>query len=357
MLFDYFKQGINLGGFLSQYEIVTDANSEDALIQHFETFITEENIAQIAAWGFDHVRIPVDGFLFFDQKAGLLRDKPLEYLDRCINWCARYGINVVIDLHNIEGHIFGEMDIPTPLMISPVLRDDFCLFWLRMAEHFEEYDNTKLMFELFNEIADATGYLWNSLYKRAIKEIRKIDSTRWILAGTNYVNSVGYLDRLDLVDDPYVFYNFHYYEPNVFTHQNAHFSEEFCIYKSAQAYPGDMTDYIRFLNEHDHFRKEHPLMNSETTCNDKELMQTLLADADKFVNYSGCELYCGEFGVIDTAPTDDALKWIRDFVTLCNSLKIGHAMWNYKCLHFEIIDINNQVVRPEILALLQELNR
>jgi len=75
------------------------------------------------------------------------------------------------------------------------------------------------------------------------------------------------------------------------------------------------------------------------------------------VNYSGCELYCGEFGVIDTAPTDDALKWIRDFVTLCNSLKIGHAMWNYKCLDFEIININNQVVRPEILALLQELNR
>ena len=98
-------------------------------------------------------------------------------------------------------------------------------------------------------------------------------------------------------------------------------------------------------------------MTRDTTCNDKKLMQAFLADADKFMKFSGCELYCGEFGVIDSAPAEAAVKWIRDFITICDNMKIGHAMWNYKCLDFELVDRNNQVVRPEILEVLKELNQ
>ena len=105
MLFENFKQGLNLGGFLSQYELIADAGSKEALQQHFETFITEDNIKQIASWGFDHVRIPVDGWLFLDKEKKILREKPLEYLDRCIGWCADYGLHAVSDLHNIAGHV------------------------------------------------------------------------------------------------------------------------------------------------------------------------------------------------------------------------------------------------------------
>lgn len=356
MLFENFKQGLNLGGFLSQYELIADAGSEEALRQHFDTFITEGDIRRIASWGFDHVRIPVDGFLFLDKEKKCLREEPMAYLDRCIAWCAGAGLHAVIDLHNIEGHAFGQMDHPTPLMTEETLQDNFCLFWVRMAEHFSGYRKTLLLFELFNEIADATGYMWNRLYKRTVGEIREIDPERWILVGSNFVNSVGYLDRLDLVEDPYVFYNFHYYEPNVFTHQKAHFSEEFRAYSHTLTYPGDMTQYAAFLSQNERYGREHPLMTEKTTKNDRELMLALLSSAEKFVQYSGRELYCGEFGVIDSAPVEEAVKWIRDFVMECNRLKIGHAMWNYKCLDFELVDAENQIVRPEILAVLRELN-
>ena len=356
MLFEAFKQGINLGGFLSQYELIADADSRNSLKEHFETFITQEDIKKIAGWGFDHVRIPVDGYLFYDRETKSLREEPVAYLTRCIEWCAQNKINAVIDLHNITGHAYGQMDVPTPLMVEEELRDDFCRFWECMAEHFKGYEDTKLLFELFNEMADATGYQWNKLYKRAIKTIHEVDPERWILVGSNYVNSVGYLDRLDLVDDPYVFYNFHYYEPNVFTHQMAHFSEEFREYKKSLTYPGDMKEYIEFLKTHEKFRKEHPMITEETVTNDRRLMEKYLADAKRFVEYSGCELYCGEFGVIDCAPEQEAVKWLRDFITICNEMKIGHAMWNYKCLDFEILNREGEVVRAEVLALLKELN-
>jgi|LSQX01.3.fsa_nt_gb aryl-phospho-beta-D-glucosidase BglC (GH1 family) len=50
--FNGFKAGVNLGGWISQYH---QANKE-----HFDSFITEADIARIAGWGMDHVRLPMD---------------------------------------------------------------------------------------------------------------------------------------------------------------------------------------------------------------------------------------------------------------------------------------------------------
>ena len=46
-----FYKGINLGGWFSQCDY------SEAVLDHF---ITEQDIAKIAAWGADHVRIPTD---------------------------------------------------------------------------------------------------------------------------------------------------------------------------------------------------------------------------------------------------------------------------------------------------------
>ncbi len=357
MLFKKFRQGINLGGFLSQYEIITEDRDEEVLRRHFETFITETDIERIASWGFDHVRIPMDGFLFWDRETKSLKREPLEYLDRCLEWCAKYQLSAVIDLHNISGHVYGQMDVPTALMTEENLREEFRSFWEQMAEHFAGFRKTTLMFELFNEMADATGYRWNQLYKETIRRIREKDSERWVLVGSNYVNSASYLDRLDLVEDAHVFYNFHYYDPNVFTHQRAHFSEEFSGFGKAVTYPGSLEEYQEFLKEHPQYRKEHPMFGDEDVMNDKALMLKYLEPAEKFVKYSGRELYCGEYGVIDSASEAEAIKWLGDFIDICNEYKIGHAMWNYKCLDFELVDLEGNVVRPEVLELLKEKNK
>ncbi len=47
-----FMRGINLDGWLSQYAEYDDV--------HFRAFVTESDIAQIASWGLDHVRLPVE---------------------------------------------------------------------------------------------------------------------------------------------------------------------------------------------------------------------------------------------------------------------------------------------------------
>ncbi len=49
-------------------------------------------------------------------------------------------------------------------------------------------------------------------------------------------------------------------------------------------------------------------------------------------------LYCGEWGVITTAPDADRLRWYRDMVQLFERHDIAYANWNYKSDNFGLVD-------------------
>lgn len=55
MLYEQFRKGINIGGWLSQYDIIAKRPlTKESLRQHFDSFITEDDIRQISKWQFDH---------------------------------------------------------------------------------------------------------------------------------------------------------------------------------------------------------------------------------------------------------------------------------------------------------------
>ena len=349
MIYENFRNGINLGGWLSQYEFIAKQPlTAENLTNHFKTFINEQDIAQISSWKFDHVRVPLSGFLIYDKSSQVLNDEPIFYLDQCVTWCQQYHLNMIIDLHDIWGNVYGAMEHPMPLLTDTLLQDVFLTIWELLTRHYKNTKEITLLFELFNEVSDATGYLWNRLYKNTIKKIRAIDPNRWILVGSNCQNSVAYLNQLDLAEVPLVFYNFHYYDPQVFTHQKAHFSEEMKEFNQTITYPGDISSFVDFLNTHPQYQKKYELVAKET-MNNKELLEKLLKYATDFVTYSDQELYCGEFGVINSAPPEEAAKWIRDFISITENNHIGHCLWNYKSLDFGLLDLDGQVISTCIL--------
>lgn len=349
VLFEKFHKGINIGGWLSQYEFIAQQPLNDQnLKNHFVSFITEKDIKQIAGWGFDHVRLPVSGYLLFNPDTLTLNEEPLSYIDQCISWCEKYHLNLVLDLHDLWGNVYGAMDKPMPLLTDSNLQKNFFCIWEQLATHLNKETSVTVMFELLNEVSDASGYLWNRMYKEAIQRIRKIDASRPLLIGSNCQNSVAYLSQLDLYDDPNVFYNFHYYDPQVFTHQKAHFSEEMVEYNQTVTYPGDISGFVTYLKEHPEYQMKYSLV-AEETKNDRQLMEKLLNNAKNFVKYSGCHLYCGEFGVIDSAPASEAVKWMKDLISILDSLNIGHALWNYKYLDFGLLTLNGEIVSQTLL--------
>lgn len=362
MIFQTFHNGINLGGWLSQYEFLAGQPLTDiSLKTHFDSFITKKDIKQIAAWGFDHIRLPVSGYLLYDQVSRKLNEQTLSYIKNCIGWCQAYRLNMILDLHDFRGNVYGAMDTPMPLLTEPTLKEHFLAVWSELSRHLKGYGNQNsdeivIAFELLNEVSDASHYLWNCLYKSAVKIIRETDSDRLILIGSNCQNSLAYLNQLDLIDDPAVFYNFHYYEPQVFTHQKAYFSEEMRDYNQTITYPGDISGFRKYLKSHPEYLTKYQLVAKECN-NDRKLMEKLLKDAVDFVRYSGCSLYCGEYGVINSAPSTEAVKWIRDLLFILDENHIGHALWNYKALDFGLLDLNGDIVSEELLQFIIENNR
>ena len=78
--FDGFKAGVNLGGWISQYR--------NAGKEHFDSFITEADIRQIAGWGMDHVRLPIDYMVLVDDDNPFAdKEESFYYVDSCIKRC------------------------------------------------------------------------------------------------------------------------------------------------------------------------------------------------------------------------------------------------------------------------------
>ncbi len=56
---------------------------------------------------------------------------------------------------------------------------------------------------------------------------------------------------------------------------------------------------------------------------------------------TGCPLYCGEFGVVNTAPMAVREAWYRDIISVFEEHGIGWANWDYKG-QFGIVDRDRQ---------------
>ena len=98
--FEGFQKGVNLGGWISQYYRRDE--------EYFNTFITEEDIEEIAALGFDHVRVPVDYNVLEDEEGNVL-EAGFKHLEDCRRWCADRGLNMLIDLHECYGYSFDPL--------------------------------------------------------------------------------------------------------------------------------------------------------------------------------------------------------------------------------------------------------
>ena len=95
-----FQKGVNLGGWISQFAAYDT--------EHFDSFITEADIAFIAGLGFDHVRVPVDYNVLEDEE-GNYKESGFRYLQNCREWCTRHNLNMLIDLHECYGYSFDPL--------------------------------------------------------------------------------------------------------------------------------------------------------------------------------------------------------------------------------------------------------
>jgi len=336
-----FTKGVNLGGWLSQ-------SSYDRI--HLDTFIKEDDIELIKSWGCDHVRLPFDFNIMLDEK-GELKPDAFFYTDRAMEWCEKRGMNIVLDLHKTLGYSFDKGENETGFFEEERYQDIFVGMWENIARHYGAHKDS-VAFELLNEVTERVyAERWNSIAARAIAAIRKYAPENFILIGGIYNNSIYGLSLLDKPADGRIVYNFHYYEPLVFTHQKAYWIDrmpgDFEI-----AYPDTAERYYQATKEIAGEDAAAAFRRYGGNIVDINFMEWQIKQAVEVAEKYDVPLYCGEYGVIDAAPEADTVRWQEDIHSLLELYGIGRAMWNFRGKDYGITDEKRSGIAEFLTELL-----
>lgn len=340
--FKGYKKGVDLGGWLSQCDHQTAT---------YENFIKEEDFKIIAGWGLDHVRVPVDYELVEDDQGAYL-EGGFAYIQRAIDWCKKYGLNMILDLHKTYGYSFDDGYGENGFFENEAFQERFYKLWEQFAKRFAS-NRDMLSFELLNEVTDKEyGPIWNRISNTCIERIRKIDANVTILIGGYWNNGVDAVKDLEPPHDEHIVYNFHCYEPILFTHQGAYWVKGMPVdYRISYKAPiGAYTEAIK---------KYIPMFMNDSVANlnpnaphTAEFFKKRFAEAVRVATERGVPLYCGEYGVIELADPEDEVEWFKQIHEAFEEYGIGRAAWSYRGMDFGLIDARLDGVRDRLIPLL-----
>ncbi len=200
-----FHRGVNLTGWLQ-------AGSARQI--QFTTF-TKQDLVNIKSLGCDVIRLPIN-LHFMTNGAPDYTVDPLffYFLDQIVDWCEELQLHLILDNHTFDVDASTEADVGTVLV--PI--------WTQMAEHYKDR-STYLYYEVLNEphgIEDAT---WVKIQDKVVTAIREVDRTHTIVVTGAGWGSYNNLQHVPVRRDGNLIYSFHFYDPFMFTHQGASWTD------------------------------------------------------------------------------------------------------------------------------------
>jgi endoglucanase len=330
------KRGTNISHWLSQSEARGEAR---------RNYFTEKDVKYLAGLGFDHIRIPVDEMQLWLEN-GQQDQEGFSLLQQALDWCKKYNLKAVVDLHILRSHHFNEKE--KPLWTRPEAQERFFQCWRDLSQALQKYPVDDVAYELMNEPVADDPEDWNKLVDKAVVIIRKAEPTRVIVIGSNLWQNPDTFDQLRIPqNDKNIILSFHMYEPLLLTHHQASWMK-FKDYKGPVNYPGVIV-------------KEHDIKNISDTSLANEILrnknyytkQTIAEHFAKPITIAkklNLPLYCGEWGCLTTVPDQARFNWFRDVKAVLDENNIGWATWEYKS-DFGIINKKGQEEKELIKIL------
>ena len=324
-----FERGIGIGGWLTNYkrfQLLTEDKREILTIgdrEHFQSYITERDIAYIASCGFDHIRLGFDQIVMQNRDGSFL-DEHFALLEKFVSWCKKHGVNAVLNLHKAIGN-YCDVESTVHLIDSEELQTNFINLWVEMERRFSG-DNS-IAFELLNEVNSVDPDKYNALAEKTINAIRALNKDRIIIYSGAGGWSVEGITNMRVFDDEKVIYTFHFYSPFEFTHQRGVLQKGPMFYNRDRPYPGDdierYNDYNKVVWNLDNYYEKYTKM-------DKEYLYDCLEPAKAFIKAHPDKIFwCGEFGNIRHAKLEWRIAWFKDVITFLKDNEIPYSVWNY----------------------------
>lgn len=296
----------------------------------------------IAKLGFTHVRVPIDMANVYDKnQADFLNKANLPFLDRGIKKILSHKLAIIVDLHSISQQEGGS-NYSGPLGRDETFTETFCSFWTSFARHLSQFDPDWVILEPMNEpVLSGKEESWPPVQKKVIAAIRKGAPKHSILATGAQWSNLDTLLKLEPLDDRNIIYNFHFYEPHIFTHQGATWSSDWVKTLRDIPYPSTPEAVKDLIEKYPSEEIKRNIKHYGEQRWNAEKIEGRMRDASEWAKKHGVEIVCDEWGTYKRyCPPEYRTAWLADVRKSCEKFGIGWCMWTFDG-SFGIVDREN----------------
>ena len=305
-----FSRGVNLSNWLQ---------ASSAQNVHFAKF-GRTDFAQIQQLGCDVVRLPISLHAMTSGPPDYRIDPLLySFLDQIADWADELGLHLILDNHSFDPAVSTSPDIGDVLV--PV--------WTQLAAHFAAHP-AQLYYEILNEPHGISDAAWNAIQQQVIDAIRQVDQQHAIVVGPANWNSFRNLQRMPVFADDNLVYTFHFYEPFVFTHQGASWTNPSLVPLRGVPFPYEQARMPTLPSSLQGTWVGTALGNysQEGTITQ---VRILIDEASAFQKDRGVPLFCGEFGVYSpNSDNRDRVLWYEVVRQHMEDRGIAWTIWDYR---------------------------
>ena len=305
-----FSRGVNLTNWLQ---------APNAQNVHFAKF-GRADFAQIQQLGCDVVRLPINLHAMTSGPPDYRIDPLLyDFLDQIADWADELGLHLILDNHTFDPAVNTSPDIGDVLV--PV--------WTQLAAHFAAHP-AQLYYEILNEPHGISDAAWNAIQQQVIDAIRQVDQQHAIVVGPSNWNSFRNLQRMPVFADDNLVYTFHFYEPFVFTHQGASWTNPSLVPLRGVPFPYERARMPALPSSLQGTWVGTALGNYSQEGTIAQV-HILLDEASAFQKDRGVPLFCGEFGVYSpNSDNSDRVLWYEVVRQHMEERGITWTTWDYR---------------------------
>ncbi len=328
----HLRYGINLSEWFAQ---VYDPKGYAK--EHFETWTTAQDIALIKAMNFDHVRLSVNPQpMFRHNEADRIPADYLAYLDAAVKMILDQGLAVILDIH-------PESDFKQKLVADDSFVEQFEDFWRAFARHYSSTNPDLVFFEILNEPEFRDRYRWEGVQSRLAAAIREGAPAHTIIAAGANWSADNELLFIEPLHDPNTIYNFHFYDPHIFTHQGATWTTNFQHYLADLPYPSTPENVRAAANLIPDAANRLAAIRYGFDRWNSARIDTEFDQVAAWGKRWNVPLTCNEFGVYrKTANPQSRAAWLSDVRTSLEKHNIGWTMWDYSGGFAVVVKQNGQ---------------
>lgn len=281
----------------------------------------ERDFADIAEWGFNFVRLPMN-YRQWASREDPWRIDPVfwERMDAVVTMAERYALHLCLNFHRAPGYcINSQAPDPFNLWRDTEALDCFLHHWRFVADRYRGADSDRLSLNPVNEPPatfrpgeTVTGDGMSNqpavpradlvrVYRAVIEAVREIDPLRTVIIDGSRVGN----DPVPEIDLPGVIQSCRGYMPFGLTHYRAEWP----------AYTPDVLP-------------DWPFRERDGEVWDSARLEARFAPWADLLR-AGTPVHCGEWGVYKHTPHKVALAWMESFLDLLKRHGAGWSLWNF----------------------------